>query len=59
MKNITFHDSFTPTGAAYSVKYDNGPSLIFWVENPIFALTRNPCDVSAHRVNIRAGQAPP
>ena len=26
MKDITFHDSFSPTGATDSVTYDNGSS---------------------------------
>jgi hypothetical protein len=48
MKDITFHDSFSPTGATDSVTYDNGSFPIFYVEYPIFPLTRKPCDVSVH-----------
>jgi len=48
MKDITFHDSFSPTGATDSVKYDNGSFPIFWVEIPTFPLTRKPRDASVH-----------
>jgi len=40
MKDITFHDSFSPTGATDSVTYDNGSSLILLVDNPVFPLIR-------------------
>jgi hypothetical protein len=48
MKDITFHDSFSPTGATDSVTYDNGSFLILWVEYPIFRLMRKSYDVSVH-----------
>ena len=38
MKNITFHDSFSPTDATDSVIYDKGMFLtlfFFFGENPI------------------------
>ena len=46
MKNITFHDSFSPTGATDSITFESGSF-------PIFAETQstadeNPCDVSVH-----------
>ena len=48
MKNITYHDSFSPAGAEDSVKYDNGSFPIFWVESPSFPLKRKPRDSSVH-----------
>jgi len=33
MKDITFHDSFSPTGATDSVTYDNGSFPVFSVES--------------------------
>ena len=48
MKDITFHDSFSPTGATDSVTYDNGSSTCLGVENPNFPLTQRPCDGSIH-----------
>ena len=30
MKNITFHDTFSPTGATDSITYDNGSFRISW-----------------------------
>jgi hypothetical protein len=30
VKNITFHDSFTPTDATDSVTYENGLFFTFW-----------------------------
>jgi len=48
MKDIVFHDSFSPTGATDSVTYHNGSFPILWVENLIFSLTRNPRDISAY-----------
>ena len=34
MKDITFHDSFSPTDATDSVTYDNGSFPTFLVESP-------------------------
>ena len=48
MKNITFHDSFTPTGATDSATYDNGSFQILLVESPIVPLTRNPRNASVY-----------
>ena len=44
MKNITFHDSFSPTGATDSVTYDNGVFPNFWVNDRLPADQ----DVSVH-----------
>jgi len=38
MKDITFHDSFSPTGATDSVTYENGSFPIFALK-PLFPLT--------------------
>jgi len=48
IKNITFHDSFSPACATDSVTYDNGSFPIPFVESPIFPLTRKLRDVSVH-----------
>ena len=32
MKNITFHDSFSPANATDSITYDNGSFQIYWLE---------------------------
>ena len=48
MKDITFHDSFSPTGATDSVTYDSGLSPILLVDSPIFPLTRELCDASVY-----------
>ena len=45
MKNITFHESFSPTDATDSVTYDNGSFPIFGLKIP---LTRKLCDTSVH-----------
>ena len=48
MKDITFHDSFSPTGATDSVTYDNGSFPTFSIESPTFPLTREPHNGSVH-----------
>jgi len=46
MKNITFHGSFSPTGATDSATYDSGLFPILLVDSQIFPLTRELCDAS-------------
>jgi len=48
MKDITFHDSFSPTGATDSVTYDSGLFAILSIESPIFPLTRELCNASVY-----------
>jgi len=42
MKDITFHDSFSPTGATDSITYDNGSFLIFQIDSGFPADKRAP-----------------
>ena len=46
MKNITFHDSFSPTGATDSVTYESGLFPIF--DKTVLTADEKPCDVSVH-----------